>query len=71
MSVLTVAAAKGSSSTRWCWSSRPTIVAESPRGVNDLYVALTRPTQRLHVVHARALPPVWPDTLRCHSPSLE
>jgi DNA helicase IV len=32
------------------------IVAESARGLNDLYVALTRPTQRLHVVHADALP---------------
>ena len=28
----------------------------SPRGVNDLYVALTRPTQRLVVVHAEPLP---------------
>ena len=33
------------------------IVEESRRGVNDLYVALTRPTQRLHVVHRRELPP--------------
>ncbi len=32
------------------------IVAESPRGVNDLYVALTRPTQRLTVVHHGRLP---------------
>jgi hypothetical protein len=32
------------------------IIAESARGLNDLYVALTRPTQRLHVVHARELP---------------
>ncbi len=32
------------------------ILDESPRGVNDLYVALTRPTQRLHVVHALELP---------------
>jgi DNA helicase IV len=27
------------------------IVADSPRGLNDLYVALTRPTQRLGVLH--------------------
>ncbi|MEU8386137.1 ATP-binding domain-containing protein, partial [Streptosporangium sp. NPDC048865] len=27
------------------------IVAESPRGANDLYVALTRPTRRLGVLH--------------------
>jgi DNA helicase IV len=33
------------------------IMAESARGLNDLYVALTRPTQRLHVVHALELPP--------------
>jgi DNA helicase IV len=33
------------------------IVAASPRGANDLYVALTRPTQRLVVVHAGELPP--------------
>jgi DNA helicase IV len=32
------------------------IVAASPRGVNDLYVALTRPTQRLVIVHAGELP---------------
>ena len=32
------------------------IMAESARGLNDLYVALTRPTQRLHIVHARELP---------------
>ncbi len=29
---------------------------QSPRGANDLYVALTRATQRLVVVHARDLP---------------
>ncbi|ADG97617.1 viral RNA helicase 1 [Segniliparus rotundus DSM 44985] len=32
------------------------LVAESPRGHNDLYVALTRATQRLVVVHSKALP---------------
>lgn len=32
------------------------IVAESPRGKNDLYVALTRATQRLVVVHSKPLP---------------
>ena len=34
------------------------ILAESPRGANDLYVALTRATQRLAVVHAQPLPPM-------------
>jgi DNA helicase IV len=33
------------------------IVAESRRGVNDLYVALTRPTQRLTLLHHDDLPP--------------
>ncbi len=36
------------------------IVAESPQGLRSLYVALTRPTQRLAVVHADPLP----ETLR-------
>jgi DNA helicase IV len=34
------------------------ILAESPRGLNDLYVALTRATQRLGVVHSGKLPGV-------------
>ncbi|MFN8421884.1 MAG: AAA family ATPase [Anaerolineae bacterium] len=32
------------------------LVDAGPRGVNDLYVAMTRPTQRLVVVHGRELP---------------
>ncbi|MFY2789968.1 HelD family protein [Rhodococcus sp. MALMAid1271] len=32
------------------------IVADSAKGMNDLYVALTRATQRLGVVHVEALP---------------
>ncbi|WP_420814072.1 HelD family protein [Nakamurella deserti] len=34
------------------------IAAESGRGLNDLYVALTRPTKRLTVLHAEPLPAV-------------
>jgi superfamily I DNA/RNA helicase len=34
------------------------ILEESPRGLNDLYVALTRATQRLGVLHTSALPEV-------------
>ncbi|WP_067697697.1 HelD family protein [Nocardia jejuensis] len=34
------------------------ILTESPRGANDLYVALTRSTQRLTVAHTRDLPAV-------------
>ena len=33
------------------------IVAASPRGRNDLYVALTRATQRLGVLHSEPPPP--------------
>ena len=33
------------------------MLAASPHGANDLYVALTRPTQRLRVLYATALPP--------------
>jgi DNA helicase IV len=33
------------------------LLADGPRGLNDLYVAMTRPTQQLHVVHTGALPP--------------
>jgi len=32
------------------------IMQESPRGANDLYVALTRATQRLGVLHPGTLP---------------
>jgi hypothetical protein len=33
------------------------IIAEGPRGAADLYVALTRATQRLGVLHRNPLPP--------------
>ena len=33
------------------------ILAASARGANDLYVALTRPTQSLRVIHSEPLPP--------------
>ncbi|SHH55653.1 DNA helicase IV [Jatrophihabitans endophyticus] len=56
VSVLTVAAAKGLEFDTVVLVEPAAIVAESPRGVNDLYVALTRPTQRLHVVHSAVLP---------------
>jgi DNA helicase IV len=32
------------------------IIDASPRGANDLYVALTRTTNRLGVLHTRPLP---------------
>ena len=57
VSVLTVADAKGLEFDTVVLVEPAAILAESVRGVNDLYVALTRPTQRLHVVHAEPLPP--------------
>jgi len=33
------------------------LATDGPRGINDLYVAMTRPTQQLHVVHTGTLPP--------------
>ncbi|MCW2495338.1 ATP-binding domain-containing protein [Jatrophihabitans sp.] len=57
VSVLTVGGAKGLEFDTVVVVEPAAIIAESPRGLNDLYVALTRPTQRLHVVHAEQLPP--------------
>ncbi|MBN9620956.1 MAG: ATP-binding domain-containing protein, partial [Actinobacteria bacterium] len=56
VSVLTVAAAKGLEFDTVVLVEPAAIATESPRGRNDLYVALTRPTQRLHVVHREPLP---------------
>ena len=57
VSVLTVAGAKGLEFDAVVLVEPAAIVSESARGLNDLYVALTRPTQRLHVVHSGELPP--------------
>ncbi len=57
VSVLTVAGAKGLEFDTVVLVEPAAIMAESARGLNDLYVALTRPTQRLHVLHQRELPP--------------
>jgi DNA helicase IV len=57
VSVLTVAGAKGLEFDAVVLVEPAAIIAESARGLNDLYVALTRPTQRLHVVHQHPLPP--------------
>ena len=56
VSVLTVAGAKGLEFDAVVLVEPAAIVAESKRGLNDLYVALTRPTQRLDVVHRGDLP---------------
>jgi DNA helicase IV len=54
--VLPIAAAKGLEFDAVVLVEPAEVLAESPRGANDLYVALTRSTQRLAVVHAEPLP---------------
>ena len=56
--VLTVAQAKGLEFDTVLIGDPAGILAESPRGHSDLYVALTRATQRLGVVHSGELPAV-------------
>jgi len=56
VSVLPVAEAKGLEFDSVVLVEPAAVVGESPRGLTDLYVALTRATQRLHVVHAGELP---------------
>ncbi|ONM46909.1 helicase [Nocardia donostiensis] len=54
--VLTVAEVKGLEFDAVYLVEPQHILNESPRGLNDLYVALTRATQRLTVVHSDELP---------------
>jgi DNA helicase IV len=56
--VLTVAQAKGLEFDTVLIGDPAGILAESPRGHSDLYVALTRATQRLGVVYSGELPDV-------------
>ncbi|MBF6142556.1 HelD family protein [Nocardia farcinica] len=56
--VLTVSEVKGLEFDTVLLVEPARIVEESPRGLNDLYVALTRATQRLHVLHTAELPEV-------------
>jgi DNA helicase IV len=56
VSVVTVADVKGLEYDDVVLVEPGAIVADSDRGNNDLYVALTRATQRLTVVHAGELP---------------
>jgi DNA helicase IV len=58
VTVLTVAQAKGLEFDSVVLVDPAAIVTESPRGLNDLYVALTRTTQRLCIVHPGDLPEV-------------
>nr|WP_246233202.1 ATP-binding domain-containing protein [Nakamurella aerolata] len=56
VSVLTVRQAKGLEFDAVVLVEPATMVQQSKRGWGDLYVALTRATQRLGIVHHRALP---------------
>jgi DNA helicase IV len=56
--VLTVRQAKGLEFDCVLIAEPAAILAESPRGLNDLYVALTRATQQVGVVHSGDLPAV-------------
>lgn len=56
--VLSVAQAKGLEFDAVLVADPLRIVADSPRGLNDLYVAITRATQRLGVVYEDDLPKV-------------
>ncbi|WP_425301574.1 HelD family protein [Nocardia wallacei] len=56
--VLTVAEVKGLEFDAVILVEPQAVLDESPRGLNDLYVALTRATQRLSVVHTSELPDV-------------
>ena len=56
VSLLTVAEAKGLEFDVVVVAEPTRVVAESPQGLRALYVAVTRATQRLHVVHSEGLP---------------
>ena len=56
--VLTVRQAKGLEFDSVLVADPGLILAESPRGLGDLYVALTRATQRVGVIHTGNAPPV-------------
>jgi len=56
VSVLTVEDVKGLEFDAVVVVEPGDVLAASARGANDLYVALTRPTQRLRVVHSDPLP---------------
>jgi DNA helicase IV len=58
LNLLTVAQAKGLEFDGVVLVDPAGIVAESPRGLNNLYVALTRTTRRLCIVHCGTLPAV-------------
>lgn len=58
VTVLTVTQAKGLEFDAVILVDPAAIMVESPHGLNDLYVALTRTTQRLCIVHPGELPEI-------------
>lgn len=56
VAILTVEEAKGLEFDSVVLVEPSAIIASGLRGVNDLYVAMTRPTRRLHIVHHEPLP---------------
>jgi len=58
VSVLTVTAAKGLEFDQVVLVEPALLVSPNGDGLRDLYVAMTRPTQQLTLVHALDLPPV-------------
>ena len=58
VSVLTVTAAKGLEFDQVVLVEPGLLVGPGGAGLRDLYVAMTRPTQQLTLVHAQDLPPV-------------
>ncbi len=62
VSVLPVRLAKGLELDAVLVVEPSRIVAEEPQGLRSLYVALTRPTRHLMVVHSEPLPPMLPQT---------
>jgi hypothetical protein len=58
VALLTVAQAKGLEFDRVVLADPAGIIAQSPQGGHDLYVAITRATHRLTVVHDGDLPPM-------------
>ncbi len=58
VALLTVAQAKGLEFDRVVLADPAGIIAQSPQGGHDLYMAITRATHRLAVVHEGDLPPM-------------
>jgi DNA helicase IV len=69
VAVLAVSDAKGLEFDAVLVVDPDSILGQSPRGASDLYVALTRATQRLGVVHTGELPPVLRKLRRLESGS--